>query len=902
VTVLEAIGFALSAAPLLSALGGSTPAQETESRIIAAHDAAVTELTRDTPRWRDIEPVNDSFLARASNMQMIIQAGLGLIDRLDGAELDLTRFDDKGDDDPELLALYSAAFQSAISRDAVLSTLTTVKDVANVVHATLDPHRLRQVHLNRALADSKKRMVSHAISAGLTEPDAVRLSDELYAIHQSQADDLIASKRVHVMVAPVGSGKSAFAECVFRTAVAAAMTDSQSAPVWLDSQSLRRGTLFEQVHDQVKALGDPAGPSLCIIIDGLDELDASVAARLLDEARAIHATDGATVLATTRPLPLRIEPGESLQCPPLLENDMLRLVSLAAARDIKSWEASHWPESIREAAKLPLFALLTGLWLRQNPRVPATTGELVEHLIRHALPDEARKYAEASDWLMQLAAQSTFQAGPVAARDLPHTGDLGVLTDSGLVQSDNGMLRFSLAVIQEWFAARALLARVVEAAQLLSQPTHLSRWRGALRVMLELAPSAFVDEVLIQLVELDPGFVGDLLEEGSSPLGDRRESPPITQPVKAGEQVRQATIAFGDALGSLGDLVTPIGLDGQVQAVGVQTHGQTISLTWLRERPSEGDVIQLVAGDIRLDGQPSKYAWTRSITRCPGEKSYWPWRWAHEGIREALTQMLKDGVPLTTSGPIHEEAIWAAASKLVKHSWVTGPISIETLTTEIDNLRRIGLPDDCYFHGYPKGLDQPLLQLRPHIEAMRGRGETELRQPWPQSDAKPSGSGPTAWIWDFFTPEQLRLRIQSVYAGALQAYEDLATGVLAPLSPHLRSAALFPVHLRFFLEFGGDELRGPGGTWHFVPLPLGSSNQVTVEIVDSPPSPDVLFSEAREAAARRPDLAEASLGGVTSTIIDVFGARPMTEICYQWLADDLARVHWTKEHTRIDLQ
>ncbi len=894
-TVVEVIGLAFSVVQTASSLGGASPSHETEVRIREAYDLAADRLQTDADTWSLIKPLDESFLARESNWQLIIESALGLR-TLEPEDLDLSRFDRDEPDDIALASAFLDEFANALSRDVLMSTLVTVKQTAATVERTLGRAPTRQELLDGLMLGSRHRMTVRLIAAGLPPDDASRLALAL-PVHRSLPEGALASGSVRVLTAPVGAGKSALAELALQAEIRAAEANAERAVVWLDSRTITGDDLLMQVSQQTAALSCRLPCPLALIIDGLDELEFGVAVKMLDEARALAATQNAAVLLTTRPLPLEMRQREKIDVSPLSTSETLSLVSLAAGRDVRDWDMAKWPASIREAASLPLFALMTGTWLKAHPFVPATTSELVEHLVAPALNRPGLTHDQRERWLMLLASASTMCGGPVALRDLPHTGDLDHLTESGLIQVVGGGAEFVLALLQEWFAAQALLKGVASADEVVGSREMLLRWREALRVLLGVAPTDYIHELFTRAATVDPGLVGDLLESGAPRLFRDAEPPMLPDSMRAGRLVRESMTAFHQSLGTLADRVIPADPPGEVAPVGALADGQMLTIAWLRHTPGSQPVIALDRQDLR-DGP--RVPWSRMVTAAPSSSPAWPWVWAHEAIRDSLTELLKSGHPLAQDGPIADEAAWTIALKLMRVSPFERAIRLDDVRGALGDLYQ-DLPDDCHFVGFPAGLEEPLRFLRPYLDRLGEQGIDEIRAPWPQSDVWPSSQSGSAWVWDFFTTEQLRLRTEAVYAGALAAYEQMSRGILAPLAHHLDRGRLFPVSLRFFLELGEGGWHGPSGTWHLVPLPLGSENQVTVEHVEERPDWEALSAEARSAAAERPDLSGVPIGTVTGTILDVFGKRPMTEICYQWLADDLTRIHWVKEHTRVDL-
>jgi hypothetical protein len=499
---------------------------------------------------------------------------------------------------------------------------------------------------------------------------------------------------------------------------------------------------------------------------------------------------------------------------------------------------------------------------------------------------------------MNLAVEATRRGRGAAARDLPHTGSLGVLAETGLVETREGLISFVLKLLEEWFAARALLSGVVTVSDLSADPANLSRWRGALRALIEIAPTRFLSDALVTLSAVDPGMVGELVQEGASPLVDRGTVGSLPSGLECAILIRGAMVGFREGLGKLGDLLVPLGVDGEVQALAATTDGSRLDLAWLAERPRQGDVIQVMPGDIRWNG-PNMYRWTHFSSSHPGPTPAWPWRTAHDYIRRQMTSLLKDGVPLRDATEVMEEAVYECARTLtgrVPHAEAIEWTDVERALDRLADVLAESTPEDIVFSGWPKGLERPLSMLMPALETARRERITCINAPWPMPDITHphSGGGSSAWVWEFYTQERLRRRVESVYTGALLSYEGLARGLFHPIAQHLRISRLAPVELRFYLHFPEGEgwASQPRGTWHLLPIELGEASRARVEIVSRAPSYEELTSVEAEARAKRGDLPDSSDSSVHETLLSVYNKRPMTELCYGWLMDDLASIGW----------
>ena len=171
-------------------------------------------------------------------------------------------------------------------------------------------------------------------------------------------------------------------------------------------------------------------------------------------------------------------------------------------------------------------------------------------------------------------------------------------------------------------------------------------------------------------------------------------------------------------------------------------------------------------------------------------------------------------------------------------------------------------------------------------------GEHEIRPPWPSDDINDFRSG---LITNMYSQEQLRKRVEAVYASALGIYESLVDQWFSALKNRLLLRATMPVRFMGYLVYGNlsDE---PYLQYETFPQQLEDNNVVEITLTTEPQgySDYEVQLQGKIAALRaaRPAAAAWIYPTEGMTTLHVFGATPATTLAYQWISDDLSRIGW----------
>jgi hypothetical protein len=249
-----------------------------------------------------------------------------------------------------------------------------------------------------------------------------------------------------------------------------------------------------------------------------------------------------------------------------------------------------------------------------------------------------------------------------------------------------------------------------------------------------------------------------------------------------------------------------------------------------------------------------------------------------------------------------DEALWlvalAAAGRAGRVSYEPVPIAdVEDAVMTLDPT----LPTNVGDRLVPT---QPLLD---RMLLLRDEGATEVRSPWPEPDAELASGG--GWIWDPYTPEQQRRRVEAVYTAALRCYAAIITRWFPRLGNRMLTSVTLPAVLSGYFSPGKSLRRGgrlvdhdqwPTMVWHLEPLPAGEASVTRISVAaegEMPRRSDDDWRREMEArqselVALRPEAAAWITTVETHSVADVFQQAPMASILYDWLKSDLRRVEW----------
>jgi hypothetical protein len=402
-----------------------------------------------------------------------------------------------------------------------------------------------------------------------------------------------------------------------------------------------------------------------------------VSAVELSEARVlVNSWSSTTVVLMSREVP---QPGhieEAVLVPPLSNEVAAGIVKrFSAGSRILTW--SSLPESVRDAIRRPLFALLLGHYLSaSHSTAPRSTADLIANLVSGALRQVQTDRVAVESLLRTLARQLTDRGGgfiPISeAIPQREATNLQPLLDAGLITKRDELIAFPLAILTEWFAAQSLAHGDPKIDDLVSDGQRLARWYFPLLIAVGTQSHEVTTRLLSSITRKDPALAFHLVENGLAAWGISEDvmPPPATE---CGKRLIDVASVWLPSLGVLSELFGPIRPDGTLRSLGVATSGATVSAGWYFGNEKLDPIVLLSSPmGILLGDQMASADWTglrwssRSVR--PGGNPSWAWRWVRDDISSWLAKALRHrGFP-PPSQSMRIEAAWLAGAALADTS------------------------------------------------------------------------------------------------------------------------------------------------------------------------------------------------------------------------------------------
>ena len=710
----------------------------------------------------------------------------------------------------------------------------------------------------------------------------------------------IAAPGSYTVVGSQGSGKTLAAERLFQRSIESAMEDTlQPAPLFVQARELTM-PIKDYVEQSLDGHIDPFNPRVFLIIDGLDELGLSNAANLIRQISIyVDANPGVTAVSTARTLPGLSISGEQIELATLEEEESLHLMGRVLGKPVEALQIHRWPQSIRDSLKLPLFAVMIGALLRDNPELSlASPGELVEQLAAK-LVNQSEGNTEDLDRLLQTLAVESINSGarvqftsisPVSARQ-------ALLKNSRLVDEVSNSVDFTLPIYREWYAARALIEGTISLDDLVDIS---DRWLPALSVILHSRPEELRNQLFSHLILSDPGLASLLLKERSSNLIGLN-LPPEASPQIIGEKIRGAMGEWKTALGDLYCEIGPINDAGEVPTIGIELRPQSLTFSWYAGSAKLEPIVNLK--DYKSDLRPD-WDWPSTFSRQFSDHgSGEPW-WHYQETQEWLSQKLEDELRRHSlalhSMDARRELAWNFATD-VRRPMGRTPAAVP-IGDVLNYIKSLG-PNTTV--GSYQGWDyrpKDLAILAEYLSELSEEGVTEITNPWPTDDIH-VGSG---FILNGYSDQRLLERATAIYEGALRIYQSMVERWFMCFARRLSHYRLFPVRLEGWLVATQDNSSIRGDTrclvWYSRILPEGQQNEAAFKLATSLSTPEIRDLFNGESLYNEEELAfrnhrqglpgDFVLSSTQSGLIELHQPYPATDLAISWLRGDLDKLGW----------
>lgn len=696
-------------------------------------------------------------------------------------------------------------------------------------------------------ARARHEQLVYALSQALTAPVMLTTSDEAQLLRRASAArrrvrlepfgidaamvagafdalrtraPVVASGEVMVLVGPVGSGKSEVAEEWFQSAVDRFATDATaSRPLWLHARELRSNSLETNVartmsYDELTARG------ASIVVDGLDEVEAVLAARIVGETKVFVGTHGeSAALLTCRPGVLA-PTGDQVNLDGLSQEEATLLIERVAGSARVTWT---WNPLLADAVRRPFFALAAAIAIREGER-PTGQADLIARLVQRALGLEspasaAVRSSEIYALLIRMAIEAT-RTGNV--RDGLTFQERQQVRVSTLVYErvTDQNLEFTLPIFQQWFAAQGVLADPATTASAIASAESFDRWRWVLAIVGIASTEDQLDSLLEKVFLWNPGAGAWLLTritEGHNWFRTSTSAP--IAPENAKNRLLRATRAVVSSIGALAPMVFPVTAPDDHIVLGVRTDGSRVSLGWLRDSAGGDRVVDLPADVGPFQQEREGWRFWRSGAVTEGDE--WPWLLPIHRIASSSLDLLNRTSRLGPEGGVWrtERAYRTARHLLGQRSVFHAPMSRQLLLTEASALlQRTSEPETTLFVIDNRRI--PGLELLNLVSTLNVNPHEEFGRLVPPPDFPPE-KAESGWIWDIYSDEQLQRFYAETYGHACVAYDEAVSTVFLAFAWAMGTGAEGEFGVIAHLDFHDEGMMGsrsPGITSAVVPL------------------------------------------------------------------------------------
>jgi hypothetical protein len=689
---------------------------------------------------------------------------------------------------------------------------------------------------------------------------------------------------VIVWTAKIGSGKSISAEREHQAAIEFALEETRAPiPVFVHARDATGG-LADICAREAAEVGEPRERGVRAVIDGLDEVGHELADQLLGQARVLVGTwPDTSVLITSRPLQIQLDPGEHFELPPLSDSEAWACVEIGAGGKVSVGVTASFPKEVAACLAQPLFALLAGLWLRDNEGVPRAPVDLLGELGKRAAPSDADRTL-----LRKLAVRSVQRdLGSVPAGEAARPSQRSQLLDSGIVVEEGARMEFALPALAQWFSAEAILESEIGLEEILEAPDDLELWLYPLALSVSYGSGDDADDLVGGLLEVEPGFALRVLDTVfKQAVLEGSPAPPWRE---AGEAIRTSLEHLRGALAPAGPLLTDSNVDGDLAPIAIATNDNRLTVAFYRGE----DRGPLSEFPDRLDIFNAGPGWGTRREAPVGPGAAWAWRWSRDVIKDGFKKLVRQrAFPIASDGPLADEEVWSCAVELERKSFITSKrFEIENLIQRIKGLAS-GMADNPSAPVVSLRFGRhDLMQVLAYLRRLEGEGHSVLEAPIPPLDHLDAGY----WVGELYSDQHLVAVAEEMYLRAIQAYREIVDAWLPGLASQLEHRVLLPMKIVAFLQPGRERGKSigmviPTLAGYLEALPGGAESKIDVRIDEA--DYDYLVADGNfEAQKTARPTASRWLRGIDGGLTFEVGKKSaVADVVYDWLGRDLHRL------------
>ena len=696
-----------------------------------------------------------------------------------------------------------------------------------------------------------------------------------------------------------GAGKSLASERLLQQATQRALDNSSNPfPIYLSARGFT-GSLPEYVKEECRGYADPFIHGVFLTVDGADELGVSDGNNLLQQIDAYAgANSNATIVVTGRPLTGLNWKGKRVAIPVLDEHQIVELIRTVSRLPLEANHIRAWPDSMKEVAKYPLFSVMIGSKMRDNPLYAfESRNQLIEQLAEDALGDASDNSEDLDKLLHVLAVRSITEGKPVSLHSVTTSwARQKILTSSRLVRESPGMVDFALPILREWYAARALLEGTISVKEI---EKASDRWVIPPSLVLNSGYGQVIRSLMIHLTSTDPGLVSRLLSEHSRehesvPYIGQHKLPSLESELGVGKRIRESIETWRKGLGGLYLEVGPVDSDGSTKALGIGLRDRFIVTRWYHDKESESPIVAIPSEQLMVRSPE----WSIYGMEVPNTEA-WSWVFTRSYLVRRLSKEFANLNVAAASNEALQELCWDLAlavngkGRFASHDLNVSDVISRMEELGLEDVEMAKLPTSSY-----SGAE--IAVVKECLSDMLANGQNVISDPWPSFD-QPFPSG--GQIWQLYSRQQLLERTNAVYSAALHIYADVVRRWFNCFATRLPLYNMMPVGIEGYLAVpdSQDELRrGPFLVWRPRILPSDQRSLAIFELglghFGDREEEDIYFREEQDnfVNLRGGYAGDMQPLHVTSAWTDpiVSWDRPATAIAMDWLNGELRELDW----------
>jgi hypothetical protein len=571
--------------------------------------------------------------------------------------------------------------------------------------------------------------------------------------------------------------------------------------------------------------------------------------------------------------------------------------------------------------RLPLFLIVATLQQQAGAAIPRSRGTFLDALAKAALIRSGHPGEQTRQALESLACLTVESGGAAPAVELGSDDAVRAALETRLVVREGRSLRFALPVVEQYFAAQAVLHSGLEVLDL-DDLGLLGRWRDSLTLAVILGSWQQVSDVLSGLAAKHPGLAAWLVAN-AVPGATMESSGSLPGHLACARRLHHALWAWVDALGPVNQFLGLRDRQGRLRTVGAFAEGTRVTAA-VRVGDSSGvAAMQLPIGLNPFTGlAPDGSHWGLfHAGGVPAEFVAWPWQWGLNWVVINLEGVLRTkALPLPGNQLFRDERRWHLARCIIGQSR-------NLLHNPIDGAELRRAAAGILAQLDERGTTQYRIAVPGQPLTILGRGELaalvseidegeildkdgHFHRPYPVPDHLPGGG----YVYQIYSSETLRLLTEEAHTNALLIYRDLVMTWLPALAPTLGLASFMPILIRGrLLDSGHPSMQGlpvPRFTYRMTPLPLTESPRAEIELITTPGdffdfdpqrSTEQYLQLTQQIAALHPGAEGWASMHVTSVSSGaLWYDTPGTSLAYRWLWEDLRRLHLVKQHAPSD--